>query len=202
MADVSFENVKALRGSTGAGINLCKEALEQAGGDMEKAMDYVRKKGAVKAEKRADKEVNEGVIGVYLHGVDQRTASLVELNCETDFVARNEEFRTLAHDLAMQVAAMCPKYVNKESVPEDIVKKEKSVIKDSDKLKGKPAKIIEKILEGKISKFYEECCLMEQTYFKDDTLLVKDLINEMVAKLGEKIIVGQIFRMSVGMESN
>jgi len=199
MADVSFESVRELRESTGAGINLCKEALEKAGGDYEKAMDYVRKKGAMKAKKRAGREVSEGVIGVYLHGVDQKTASLVELNCETDFVARNEEFRALAHELAMQVAAMCPKYVSKESVPEDVVEKEKSIFKDSDELKGKPANIIEKILEGKMAKFYEENCLMEQKYFKDDSLRIKDLLNEAVAKIGEKIVVGQIFRMAVGM---
>lgn len=198
MAGVSFDDVKGLRESTGAGINLCKEALEKANGDHEKAMDYVRKKGAAKAEKRAGRVASEGVIGIYLHGVDQKTASLVELNCETDFVARNEDFRDLAHELAMQVAAMCPKYVDKKSVPEDVIEKEKKILKESDELKGKPDNIIEKILEGKITKFYEENCLMEQKYFKDDSLRIKDLINESVAKIGEKIVVGRIFRMMVG----
>lgn len=198
MAGVSFDDVKVLRESTGAGINLCKEALEKAKGDYEKAMDYVRQKGAAKAGKRAGRVASEGVIGVYLHGVDQKTASLVELNCETDFVARNKEFRDLAHELAMQVAAMCPKYVDKGSVPKAILEKEKKILKDSDDLKGKPDNIMEKILEGKLSKFYEENCLMEQKYFKDDSLRIEDLINEAVAKIGEKIVIGQIFRMTVG----
>jgi len=198
MAGIDFSEVKKLRANTGAGVGLCKEALEKSNGDIEKAMDYIRKKGAIKAEKRADRETAEGVIGIYHHGVDQRVAALVELNCETDFVARNEKFRELAHTLAMQVAAMNPQYVDRSSIPADVVEKEKQIYAASDELKGKPADILEKILEGKLEKFYEDTCLLDQTFFKDENLKVKDLINEAVAKIGEKIVVSHIYRMEVG----
>jgi len=195
---VDFEVVKNLRNQTGAGINLCKEALESSKGDTEKALDFIRKKGALKAEKRADRETSQGVIGVYHHGVDHRVAALVELKCETDFVARNEQFRVLAHELAMQVAAMKAEYVDRESVPSDVIEKEKQIYRESDELKGKPDNIIEKILEGKLQKFFEDHCLMDQRYFKDEALTMKDLVNEAIAKIGEKIVVSRIYRMEVG----
>lgn len=198
MSTISLDEVMKLRKQTGAGINLCKEALEEGDGDFEKAITYIRKKGAAKAEKRSEREAAEGVIGVYHHGVDQRVAAMVELNCETDFVARNDEFRELAHELAMQVAAMKPLYVDRDSVPEEVIEKEKEIYRDSDELKGKPDDIIEKILDGKLEKFYSETCLLEQVYFKDEDKKVKDLLDETVAKIGEKIVVGQIYRMGVG----
>lgn len=195
---VDFEEVKKLRLQTGAGINLCKEALESSNGDVEKALMFIRKKGALKAEKRADRLTSQGVIGFYLHGVDNRVAALVELNCETDFVARNEEFRKLAHELAMQVAAMKPLYVDRDSVPAEVLSEEKQMLKDSDELKKKPKAIVDKILDGKLEKFYEENCLMEQRYFKDESLKIADLVNEAIAKIGEKINVSRIYRMEVG----
>lgn len=198
MADIDFKTVRELREETSAGIGLCKEALEKSGGDKEKAMEYIRKKGAAKSEKRAGRTASEGVIGIYHHGVDQRVAALVELNCETDFVARNDDFRELAHELAMQVAAMKPLWVDRESVPEDVLEKEKEIMMESDELKDKPEEIRGKIAEGKLAKFYEENCLLEQKYFKDDLLTIQDLLDEAVAKIGEKIVVSRIYRMEVG----
>lgn len=195
---VDFEEIKKLRSRTGAGVNLCKEALESSNGNIEKALEFIRKKGALKAEKRADRVTAQGVIGIYIHGVDQRVAALAEVNCETDFVARNEEFRRLAHELAMQVAAMKPEYIDRAAVPSEVVKNEKELYRTSDDLKGKPQNMIEKILEGKMEKFYEENCLLDQVYFKDESLKVKDLINDAVAKIGEKIVVSHIYRMAVG----
>jgi elongation factor Ts len=195
---MDFNEVKKLRAQTGAGINLCKEALESSKGDVSKALDYIRKKGALKAEKRAERETAQGVIGTYIHGVDQRVAALVEVNCETDFVALNEVFKKFAHELAMQVAAMKPEYVDRASVPADVIEKEKEIYRTSDKLKGKPENIIEKILDGKMEKFFEENCLLDQVYFKDESLKVRDLLNEAVAKIGEKIVISRIYRMEVG----
>ncbi len=198
MSEINFDLVKKIRGETGAGIKLCKEALQKSDGDQEKAKKYIRKKGADKFSKRLNRATAEGVIGVYIHGVDQKTVALVELNCETDFVARNDDFRDLAHDLAMQVAAMSPKYVDKSSVPISVIRKEKKIIRDSDGLKGKPKKIIDEIIDGKLEKFYQENCLMQQKYFKKEDLSVEDLINEAIAKIGEKIVVSHIYRMIVG----
>lgn len=198
MADVTISDIKKLREKTGAGFDMCKDALESSNGDMEKAMEYIRKKGAMKADKRSDRETAEGVIGVYQHGVDQRIAALVELNCETDFVARNDTFRDLAHTLAMQVAAMGPSYVSRADVPEAELKKEQELISESDELKGKPDAVVEKIVAGKIEKYYQEQCLLDQLYFKDEKLTVQQLIDEAVAAIGEKIVVSRIYRMEVG----
>lgn len=198
MADISFDQVKKLRDQSGAGFNLCKDALTESKGDMDKAMEYIRKKGADKSAKRADRETSEGVLGVYIHGVDQKTSAIVELNCETDFVANNENFRDLAHKLAMQVAAMSPVYVSRDDVPKDVLKKEKEIISDSDDVKGKPKDILEKIVEGRLEKFYTDNCLMEQKYFLDEDLKIEDLVNEAIATIGEKIVVSRIYRMTVG----
>ncbi len=195
---VTVKEIKELREETSAGMDLCKEALESSKGDHEKAIEYIRKKGAAKAEKRANRTAAEGVIGVYHHGVDQKIAALVELNCETDFVALNDEFRKLAHELAMQVAAMKPIYVDRDAIPKDILDREKKIYKESDDLKGKPANVIDKIIEGKLEKYYEENCLLDQVYFKDDSMKVRDLLNEAVAKIGEKIVVSSIYMMEVG----
>lgn len=198
MAEIDFKTVRDLREETSAGIGLCKEALEKSRGDKEKAMEYIRKKGAAKSEKRSDRTTAEGVIGVYHHGVDERVAALVEINCETDFVARNEDFRKLAHELAMQVAAMKAQWVNRDSVPSEIVEKEKEIIMESDDLTDKTKEMKEKITQGKMMKFYEENCLLEQKYFKNEDLTIQDLLDEAVAKIGEKIIVSRIYRMEVG----
>jgi elongation factor Ts len=198
MAKISFDLVKELRNNTGAGVNLCRDAIAESKGDMDKAIEYIRKKGADKFAKRSGKTASEGVLGVYIHGVDQKTVAIVELNCETDFVARSDDFRELAHDLAMQVAAMSPEYIDRDSVPSSVLSKEKKIIKESDELKGKPKNVIDKIVKGKLQRFYEEKCLMEQRFFKDDKVTITDLMNEAVAKIGEKIEISRIYRMVVG----
>jgi elongation factor Ts len=198
MADADFKQVKELREKSGVGFNLCKEALEDSKGNMDKAMEYIRKKGADNFAKRSDKETSEGIIGVYVHGVDHKTAALVELNCETDFVAKNDDFRDLAHTIAMQVAAMSPKYVSREDVPADVLEKEKKIIKESDDVKGKPKDVLNKIMEGRIEKFYKENCLLDQFFFQDEDVTIQDLLNDAVAKIGEKIVVSRIYRMTVG----
>jgi elongation factor Ts len=176
MADADFKQVKELREKSGVGFNLCKEALEDSKGNMDKAMEYIRKKGADNFAKRSDKETSEGIIGVYVHGVDHKTAALVELNCETDFVAKNDDFRDLAHTIAMQVAAMSPKYVSREDVPADVLEKEKKIIKESDDVKGKPKDVLNKIMEGRIEKFYKENCLLDQFFFQDEDVTIQDLL--------------------------
>lgn len=198
MADVDFEDVKKLRLDTGAGVGLCKEALESSKGDRGKAIEFIRKKGALKAEKRSDKVAAEGIIGVYLHGVGKRVAALVELNCETDFVARTDAFSELAHELAMQVAAMSPAYVDRNAVPGDVLEKEREIAGGAEDLKGKPADVVDRIVEGKMEKYYSEHCLVDQPYFKNPEVTVQGLIDETVAALGEKIKVSQIYRMEVG----
>jgi elongation factor Ts len=198
MADIKVEDIKQLREKTGAGFDLCRDALESSNGNPEKAMEYIRKKGAMKADKRSERATAEGVIGMYQHGVDQRIAAIVELNCETDFVSRNETFRNLAHTLAMQVAAMSPVYVSRDEIPAALIKKEKSLLSESDDLTGKPKAVADKIISGKLEKFYQEQCLLDQLYFKDEKLTVQQLIDEAVAAIGEKIVVSRIYRMEVG----
>ena len=194
---VTLEQIKELRARTGVGISACKTALEESKGDYDKAAELLRKKGIAKAAKRADKSVNEGVIGVYLHS-NGKLAALVELNCETDFTARADDFKQAAHDFAMQVAAMNPAYKDIESIPADILKKEKEIYAEELKNSGKSENIMEKIIEGKLRKFYEENCLIKQKYFKDDSKTIEDYLNELVAKIGEKIEIGNFTRMVVG----
>ncbi|MEA3357349.1 MAG: elongation factor Ts [Patescibacteria group bacterium] len=198
VVNVSLDDVKKLRSITGVGIGLCREALGFSKGDFDEAVKYIRKKGAAKAVKRAGREALEGVLGVYIHGVDQKIAAVVELNCETDFVARNEDFKKLAHELAMQVAAMKAEYVDMESVPAEVIKAEKEIIMESDELKTKPENVRVNITKGKLQKFYKEHCLLEQDYFRAPSIQISDLINDTVAKIGEKIVVRRIYRMCVG----
>lgn len=195
--DITLEQIKDLRAKTGVGIGSCKEALTEANGDMDKAIEYLRKKGIAKAAKRADKEAKEGIIGFYLH-TNKKVAALVELNCETDFAANSEDYAVIAHDLAMQVAAMDPEYKDRDSVPTEVVEKEMEIYREELKKEGKPENIVEKILEGKMNKFYSENCLLEQKFFKDDSKTITDLLNEFIAKIGERIEVGKFVRMSVG----
>lgn len=193
---ITAKDIQDLRTRTGAGMMDCKKALEEAGGDAEKAIENLRKKGAATAAKRAGKEAKEGVVAVYSHG--NRIGSMVEVNCETDFVARNEEFKEFARDLAMQVAASAPAYVSREDVPKEVIEKEKEIEGEKLKAEGKPAEIIEKIMEGKLDKFYGEVCLLEQPFIKDCDIKVLDLINEKIAKIGEKIEVRRISRFELG----
>ncbi len=193
---ISAADVKKLRDATSAGMKDCKNALEEAGGDFDKAVEVLRKAGVAKAAKKAGREAKEGLVGSYVHS-NGKIATLVELNCESDFVARNEMFQNLLKNLCMQVAAANPIAVRPEELPEDVIEKEKEVYRAE--AGDKPDHIVEKIVEGKLRKFYEETCLLEQPFIKDDKMKVKDLVTDMVAKLGENIQVGRIARIQIGV---
>jgi len=197
MAEITTQMIKELREKTGAGIVDCKKALVEAGGDMEKAVEILRKKGAAKAAKKAERATAEGAVFSYIHG-GGKVGVLVELNCETDFVARNETFKELGHEIAMQIAAMAPEYVSKEEVPAEVIEKEKEVLREQALAEGKPEHIVEKIVEGRLAKFYSEKCLLEQPWIKDDSKTIKDLITDYITKLGENIKVRRFARFEVG----
>lgn len=189
--------VKELRERTGAGMMDCKNALATTDGDMEKAIDELRTRGLAKAAKKAGRIASEGIVMSYIHG-GGRIGVLVEVNCETDFVAKTEQFQELVHNIAMQVAAANPNFVVREEVPESVLNHEKEVLKAQALEEGKPEKVIEKMVEGRIEKFYKEQCLMEQPYIKDPDKSVKDLIHETIAKIGENISVRRFARYEVG----
>lgn len=192
----SMEDIKKLRECTGAGMMDCKKVLEEAGGDFDKAIELLRKKGAATAAKRAEREAKEGVIVSYIHG--NRIGALLELNSETDFVARNEDFKALAQDLVMHVAASAPEYVSPEDVPAEIVEKEKEIEREQLKDSGKPADVVEKIIEGKINKFYSQVCLVKQPFVKDPNVTIEDILNEKTAAIGEKIAIRRFARFELG----
>ncbi len=197
MSGITAELVKALREKSGAGMMDCKKALESSNGDMEKAMEELRKKGAATAAKRADKTTNNGVVESYIHA-GGRIGTLVELNCETDFVAKTDGFKTLAHDIAMQIAAMSPMVVSREQIEKAVVDKEIEIYKVQAQNEGKPPQIAEKIAQGRLEKFYQEVVLMEQSFIKDSSKTIKDLINEAVAKMGENITIRRFHRIHLG----
>ena len=189
--------VKELRAATGAGVLACRKALEEANGDFEKAVVLLREKGLAAAAKKASREANEGLIGHYVH-MGAKVASLIEVNCETDFVARTDEFQTLVHDLAMQVVAARPRWLTPEDVPAEVIEAEKDIYRKQLADENKPDHIKERIVEGRLKKFYEETCLMEQPFIKDPSIKVKDLITSQIAKLGENIRVRRFVRFEVG----
>ncbi len=197
MAEISASLVKQLREMTGAGMMDCKAALQESSGDMDAAVEYLRKKGLKNIDKRAGKVAAEGVLGVYVHPGDQ-VVSVVELNCETDFVARQPNFKDLAKDLAMQVAAMKPRYISVESVPPEVIEKEKEIAMEQ--LNEQQRRNADKIIPGKLEKFYEDTVLLRQPYIKDDAgkKLVQDLVNEMSVASGEKVTIGKFQRFEVG----
>ncbi len=197
MAEITTQMIKELREKTGAGIVDCKKALQEAGGDIEKAVEILRKKGAAKAAKKAERATAEGIVVSYIHA-GGKVGALVELNCETDFVARTEDFKALGHEIAMQVAAMAPEYVSREEVPAEVVEKEKEVLREQALAEGKPEHIVEKIVEGRLSKFFSEKCLLEQPWIKDDSKTIQDLLTEYITKLGENIKVKRFCRFEVG----
>jgi len=197
VADITSDMIKELREKTLAGMLDCKKALTECGGDMEKAVEYLRKKGLSSAAKKAERTAKEGYITSYIH-TNNKVGVLLQLNCETDFVARNEEFRNLAKEIAMQIAAISPQYVSSTDVPAEVVEKEKEIYREQMKDSGKPANVIEKILEGKVKKFYSEVCLLDQEYIKDGKLTINDLLKNMVATLGENISVGRFERFQIG----
>ncbi|MBI1821500.1 MAG: translation elongation factor Ts [Nitrospirae bacterium] len=191
--------VKELREKTGAGIMDCKTALSQTGGDVEKAIVYLREKGTLQAAKKSERQTTEGIIGSYVHS-GGKIAVLVEVNCETDFVARNEEFQELVKDLAMQVAGSFPEplYVSKEEVPSEILEKEKQIYIKQAEGSGKPPAVIEKIASGKLDKYLSEICLSEQSFIKNPDIKIKDLLNQKIAKIGENIQIKRFVKYKVG----
>ncbi|MBM3499736.1 MAG: translation elongation factor Ts [Armatimonadetes bacterium] len=196
---ISPADVKKLREQTGCGIMDCKQALQEANGDFEEAKDILRKKGIAVAAKRADRAASEGAVVSYIHG-DGRIGVLLEVNCETDFVARTDSFRALARELAMQIAAAKPKWVSKEEVSEADLARERSVLIEQAKTEGKPENIAEKMVEGRMRKFYEEFCLLEQEYIRDESKKIQDLVDDLVSQCGEKIIVRRFVRFALGEE--
>lgn len=199
MAEITAEMVKELRTATGAGVLDCKKALTESGGDFEVAVEVLRKQGLSTAAKKSTRSTNEGLVGSYIH-FSGKVAALVEVNCESDFVARTEQFQELARDLAMQVVASRPLFVSREDVPEDLVAKEKSIYREQMANSGKPADIVERIIDGKVDKWYAEVCLLEQPFLKNGDQTVQDVIVETIASLGENIRIGQFKRVEVGGE--
>ncbi len=191
---IAVEDIKKLRDQTGAGMMKAKEALEHAEGDFDKAVKYLREKGEATAAKKSDREARAGLIESYVHG--GRIGVLVEVNCETDFVARTEDFKTFVRDIAMHIAASAPQYLNAEAVPADVVESEKGIYRKE--VEGKPAEIIEKIVDGKLAKFYEQVCLVNQPFVKDPDVTIGKLTTDLIAKLGENIVIRRYERMELG----
>lgn len=196
MTTIPADMVKELREKTGVGMMECKKALAESGGDFEKALTVLRQKGLASASKKAGRTASEGLVGAYIHM--DRIGVLLELNCETDFVARTDDFRNLLKDIAMHIAAANPMYVSREDIPQSIIESEREIYKSQ--VTGKPAQVVEKIVEGKFEKFFSETCLLEQIFIKDpeQKLKVKDLVVEKVAKMGENIVVKRFARFQVG----
>lgn len=197
MAEVTAAMVKELRERTGAGMMDCKKALAETSGDMEKAVDFLREKGLAAAAKKAGRVAAEGIVESYIHG-GGRIGVLVEVNCETDFVAKTDDFRALVKDIAMQIAASKPEYVRKEDVPAEIIEKEKEILAAQAANEGKPEKIIQRMVEGRIEKYYKEVCLLEQPFIKDPDITVQQLVTEKIAKIGENISVRRFTRYELG----
>ncbi|WP_243438673.1 translation elongation factor Ts [Fundidesulfovibrio soli] len=200
MAQISASVVKELRDRTSAGMMDCKRALEACNCDTEKAIAWLREKGLSKAAKKAGRSTSEGVIGSYIHS-NGKIAVLVEIKCETDFVARGEKFQEFARNVAMQIAAANPLCVSSDQVPADVLAKEKDIYVAQTKAEGKPDNIVEKIVDGRIKKYYKEICLLEQPFIKDDKLTIQTLLNDLVATLGENIQIGRFVRMQLGEDA-
>ena len=194
---VSVEIVKELRAATGAGVLDCRKALDETGGDFDKAVEFLRQKGLASAAKKMSREANDGIIGHYVHA-GAKVAALVEVNCETDFVARTDQFLEFVHDMAMQVVAAAPQYVTPEDVPEDVVEHEREIYRAQMADSGKPAQVIDRIVDGKLNKFYEETCLLSQPFIKDGNVVVKDLLAQLISKLGENIVIRRFVRYELG----
>ena len=194
---IPAQQVKELRERTGAGFSDCRTALIEAGGDMERAIDVLRKRGQATAQKKAQREATEGFIGSYIHA-GGKIGVIVEVNCESDFVARTEDFQRLCHELAMHVAALDPRFVRREEVTPEILERERAIYGEQARATGKPDAVIEKIVNGKMEKFYEETCLYEQHFIKDELLTIRELIHQAIAKLGENITVRRFVRLKVG----
>ncbi len=195
--NISATQVKMLREQTGAGMMDAKVALAESGGDVAAAVELLRRKGALKASKKSDRQARQGLVESYIHG-DGRIGVLLEVNCETDFVAKTAEFKALVHDLALHIAAQAPLYVSREAVPAEIVEKERAMYAEEAVSGGKPGNIAEKIVAGKLEKFYEQVCLLDQPFVKDEDLIINDLITQSIAKIGENIQVRRFVRYVLG----
>jgi elongation factor Ts len=198
---VSATQVKELREATGVGFLDCRKALEEANGDFDKAVDLLRERGLAKAAQRAGREASEGVLELYNHG-NGRVGVMLEVNCETDFVARSETFRDFAHEIALQVAASNPLWISKEDIPEDILEREKEIARARALEEGKPEKILDRIVDGRIKKYIEEVVLMQQPYIRDDDLTIEKYLHETIAAIGENIVIRRFVRWEVGQKSN
>ena len=197
MAEISASLVKQLRDRTGAGMMECKKALVEANGDIEKSVDVLRKHGIASAAKKATRSTKQGVIGTYIHHGAQ-LGVLVEVNCESDFVARTDDFQQLVQDVAMQIAAADPQFVKREDVTPAALEREQDVQRERARLEGKPEKMLEKIMEGRLNKFYEEVCLLEQPFIRDNAVTIQELVKQKIAKLGENISIARFVRFKVG----
>ncbi len=195
--EITAEMIKELRAVTNAGVLDCRKALQESNGDFQKAVEWLREKGMATAAKRADREASNGMIELYSHG-GGRVGVMVEVNCETDFVARSEQFRTLAHEIALQIAANDPKYVKPEDIPADVLKKEEEKARARAKEEGKTGAVVDKIVEGYLNKFKDEVCLMRQPYVRDDTTTIEKLVMQNVAAIGENIVVRRFQRWELG----
>jgi elongation factor Ts len=194
---ITTEQIKELREATGAGILDCRKALESANGDFNKAVDFLREKGLATAAKRADRDASEGVIELYSHG-SGRVGVILELNCETDFVARSEGFRSLAHELALQIAAMAPQYVRVEDIPAEVLEHERAIALKRTLEEGKPANVADRIVEGRIEKFKDEVCLLRQSYIRDESMTIEKLMMQHVASIGENLVIRRFQRWALG----
>jgi len=195
--EISLELVKELRQRTGAGVVDCKKALQEAKGNVDAAIDYLRRKGLATAAKKAGRIASDGLVSSYIHA-GGKMGVLVEVNCETDFVAKTEDFQAFVKNIAMQVAAANPQYIRREEIPKDVLEKERDIYRTQALEAGKPEKVIDKIVEGKIERFYSEVCLLEQTYIKDSDLTIKELLEAMIAKIGENISIRRFSRFQLG----
>jgi len=194
---ITTEQIKELREATGAGILDCRKALEQAGGDFDKAVDFLREKGLATAAKRADRAAQEGKVELYSHG-GGRVGVMVEVNCETDFVARSEAFRTFTHEVALQIAAAAPKYIRESEIPAEVVEHERGIARARALEEGKPEAVVDRIVEGRLEKFKDEVCLLRQPYIRDESLTIEKLLLQNIAAIGESIIVRRFTRWELG----
>jgi elongation factor Ts len=195
--EISIELVKDLRQRTGAGVNDCKTALQEAKGDVDAAIEYLRRKGLATAAKKAGRIATDGLVSSYIH-VGGKIGVLVEVNCETDFVAKTEDFQTFVKNVTMQIAAANPQYIRREEIPAEVLERERRIYRTQALDSGKPERVIDKIVEGKMERFYSEVCLLEQTYIKDSDLTVKDVLDAMIAKVGENINIRRFTRFQLG----
>lgn len=194
---ITTQQIKELREATGAGVLDCRKALEQANGDFDKALDYLREKGLATAAKRADREASEGIVELYSHG-QGRVGVMVEVNCETDFVARSEAFRTFAHEIALQIAAGAPLYLRPENIPAEVLEHEREIARNRAREEGKPEQILDRIVEGRLEKFKDEACLLRQAYIRDETITVEKLLLQNITAIGENLVIRRFARWELG----